>query len=354
MSAKIYNSPSSQPHNMYAVGSVSEQEQCRAVARLLTEAQIRCGFDARAGLSGTMYTRVAESNAWGADWHCPYHTNAFNNAVMGTRLMVYQLGGEAERMARCIMNRLAPITPGCSDNITAHPEIFEIKASDGLCVYIESVFHDTVEEAQWHIEHNRDIAEAICQGFCDYYGTEYIPPAPEFKDVAAGSYYAQAVQWAAANGITKGVDQEHFGPEQLCTRAQAVTFLHRTAGCPEPAMVYSPLDDVEHGSYYEDAVTWAFFRGIVEGMDEHHFCPDQPCTRGQIVTFLWRMAGSPEPAGQVQPFIDVEEDRFYTKAVKWAVQNGITTGVDEVHFCPGHGCTRAQIVTFLHRMSMAV
>ena len=351
---KIYISPSSQPHNMYAVGGVSEQEQCRDVAVLLRAALIRCGFDARAGLNGTMYTRVAESNAWGADVHSPYHTNAFNSSVMGTRLMVYKLGGEAEKLARCIMNRLAPITPGCSDNITAHPEIFEIKASDAMCVYIESVFHDTIEEARWHIEHNEEIAEAICQGYCDYYGNEYILPDPGFKDVPKDSYYAQAVAWAAQKGITLGVDTERFGPEQLCTRGQVVTFLHRMAGCPEPNLVYAPLDDVRQGSYYAEAVTWAYCAGIAKGVDENHFYPDEPCTRGQIVTFLWRYAGCPKPMNGKKPFFDVEEEKFYSEAVKWAKENAITTGVDAEHFCPNHGCTRAQIVTFLYRMSLAV
>lgn len=354
MRDKFFISPSSQPHNMYAVGGVSEQEQCRAVAKLLGEALKRCGFEVMVGLDGTMYTRVAESNRWEAVWHIPYHTNAFNNTVMGTRLMVYELGGEAERMARCIMNRLAPITPGCSDNITAHPEIYEIKASDGLCVYIESVFHDTIEEALWHIEHNVDVAEAICQGICDYYNCEYILPDPGFKDVKEGSFYEDAVRWAVTNGITKGIDAERFGPEQLCTRGQVVTFLHRMAGCPESVMNYSPLDDVKPGSYYEEAVNWAYFAGIVKGVDAYHFCPDEPCTRGQIVTFLWRYAGCPKPLNGKKPFFDVEEDKFYAEAVKWAKENAITTGVDAEHFCPNHGCTRAQIVTFLYRMSQAI
>ena len=354
MDIKIYNSPSSQPHNMYAVGSVSEQEQCRAVAKLLTEAQIRCGFQARAGLSGTMYTRVAESNAWGADWHTPYHTNAFNNAVMGTRIMVHHLGGEAEKMARCIMNRLAPITPGCSDNITAHPEIFEIKASDAPCVYIESVFHDTIEEARWHIEHNREIAEAICRGFCDYYEVPYIEPDPAFRDVGSASYYAEAVEWAYRNGIAKGIDKDLFGPEQLCSRAQAVTFLYRYYGCRKDLAKENPFEDVPDDAYYADAVKWAVACGIAQGMDETHFCPDEPCTRGQIVTFLWRSAMEPKAMDQRNPFIDVEEDKFYAQAVKWAKENAITSGVDEMHFCPNHGCTRAQIVTFLHRLSMAI
>lgn len=176
----------------------------------------------------------------------------------------------------------------------------------------------------------------------------------KFRDVSEDSYYAEAVQWAERNGITKGIGEDIFGPEQLCTRAQAVTFLHRMAGCPESVMNYSPLDDVKPGSYYEEAVNWAYFAGIVKGVDAYHFCPDEPCTRGQIVTFLWRYAGCPKPLNGKKPFIDVEEDKFYAEAVKWAKENAITTGVDREHFCPNHGCTRAQIVTFLYRMSLAI
>ena len=230
MAKKIYLSPSSQPDNMYAVGNVSEQEQCRKVSVLMEKALERCGFEVMNGLSGTMYTRVAESNEWGADVHSPYHTNAFNGDVMGTRLMVYALGGEAEKLARCILNRLAPITPGVSDNITAHPEIYEIKASDAMCVYIESVFHDSVEEAQWHIEHNEEIAEAICQGYCDYYGVKYIPAGankPNFDDVAPDKWYAQSIAYCVEHGIMQGDKDGKFRPNDPITRAEVAAVAER-------------------------------------------------------------------------------------------------------------------------------
>jgi N-acetylmuramoyl-L-alanine amidase len=230
MRDKFFISPSSQPHNMYAVGGVSEEEQCRAVAKLLGEALKRCGFEVMVGFDGTMYTRVAESNEWNAAWHIPYHTNAFNGAVKGTRLMVYELGGEAEKMARCILNRLAPITPGSSDSITAHPEIYEIKASNALCVYIESVFHDTVEEALWHIEHQKDIAEAICRGICDYEGVEYIPAGGTvrlFADVDTAAWYAQSVAYCVANGIMVGDPDGKFRPDDPITRAEVAAVAER-------------------------------------------------------------------------------------------------------------------------------
>jgi N-acetylmuramoyl-L-alanine amidase len=179
MSVKIYNSPSSQPANAYAVGNTNEQEQCRKIGVALDAALNRCGFDSKVGLSGTMYTRVAESNAFGAELHMPIHTNGFNGTVAGLRIMVYKLGGEAEQIAKAIMDELAPITPGKSDGISAQPQLYEIANSKGLCVYIEVGFHDNPEEARWIIEHTQDIAEAIARALCKHYDVKYIPDETE-------------------------------------------------------------------------------------------------------------------------------------------------------------------------------
>lgn len=179
MSKKIYVSPSSQTANVYAVGNTNEQEQCRKIGSALEKALDRCGFDSKAGLTGSMYTRVAESNAFGADLHTPIHTNAFDGKVAGLRIMVYKLGGEAEKIAQAVMDELAPITPGKSDGISAQPQLYEISDSKALCVYIEVGFHDNPEEARWIIGHTEDIAEAICRGLCKHYSVKYIPPKAE-------------------------------------------------------------------------------------------------------------------------------------------------------------------------------
>ena len=195
MAKKIYISPSSQPANTYAVGNTNEQEQCRKIAAALEKELDRCGFNAKAGLSGTMYTRVAESNAFGADLHTPIHTNAFDGKVAGLRIMVYKLGGEAEEIAKAIMAELATITPGKSDGISTYPKLYEIANSDAICVYIEVGFHDNPEEAKWIIDHTKDIAEAICKGLCNHYGVEYIPanaePQPEVKPAEKTIYRVQ-------------------------------------------------------------------------------------------------------------------------------------------------------------------
>lgn len=227
---RIYLSPSSQPDNAYAVGNTNEQEQCRKIAAALKDELDRCGFWCYAGMTGTMYTRAAESDKFGVDVHIPIHTNAFDGIVAGLRIMVNQLGGEAERIAKAVMNRLAPITPGESDGISAQPQLYEIKATDAPCVYIEVGFHDNPEEAQWIIDHTLDIAVAICQGLCDYYGVEYVSesePAPSFEDVAPGKWYAASIAYCAQHGIMQGDGNGKFRPEEPITRAEVAAVAER-------------------------------------------------------------------------------------------------------------------------------
>lgn len=169
-----------------------------------------------------------------------------------------------------------------------------------------------------------------------------------FTDVPKGSYYEEAVQWSVLNNITNGVSQTLFGPENTCTRAHAVTFLWRMAGCPSVDKTFMPFTDVPKGSYYYNAVLWAVARNITNGTDATTFSPDDSCTRGQIVTFLWRNKNSPV-SDVANPFIDVNSDAYYTKAVLWAVKENITNGTTANTFSPNDICTRGQIVTFLWR-----
>ena len=169
-----------------------------------------------------------------------------------------------------------------------------------------------------------------------------------FVDVFPGDYYYDAVLWAAKNGITGGVDAAHFAPNATCTRAQVVTFLWRAAGSPAPKNSMMPFTDVPAGSYYETAVLWAAENGITGGTSATTFSPDAVCSRGQIVTFLWRSQKSPA-SDSVNPFADVAADAYYNSAVLWAAENGITGGTSATTFSPNNDCTRAQIVTFLYR-----
>lgn len=168
-----------------------------------------------------------------------------------------------------------------------------------------------------------------------------------FEDVTVGAYYYDAVDWAVENKITSGTSATTFSPNQTCTRAQAVTFLWNSAGKPEPQGSASTFSDVNSGSYYEKAVKWAVENNITSGTGGGKFSPDSKCTRAQIVTFLWKSAGSQSAGGS--SFSDVSGNAYYNSAVSWAVENNITSGTGSGKFSPNSNCTRAQIVTFLYK-----
>ena len=172
-------------------------------------------------------------------------------------------------------------------------------------------------------------------------------PNMSFTDVAAGSYCYDAVQWAVANGITNGTDATHFSPNAGCTRGQVVTFLWRAAGEPTVSGNVGFVD-VAAGSYCYEAVKWAVANGITKGTDATHFSPNATCTRGQVVTFMYRAEGEPAVGGS-NGFVDVAAGSYCYNAVQWAVANGITKGTDATHFSPNATCTRGQVVTFLYR-----
>ena len=167
-----------------------------------------------------------------------------------------------------------------------------------------------------------------------------------FSDVSTNAYYYEAVKWAQEKGITGGIGNGLFGPNQPCTRAQIVTFLWRAAGSPEPKSM-SSFSDVSADSYYAKAVAWAVENGITTGTGDGKFSPDATCTRAQSVTFLFRAIG--KLVDSKAEFSDVLTDSYYANAVAWAVENGVTNGIGDGLFGPDNSCTRAQIVTFLYR-----
>lgn len=169
-----------------------------------------------------------------------------------------------------------------------------------------------------------------------------------FSDVPGGAYYNAAVRWAVKNGIASGTDAKHFSPDAACTRGQAVTFLWRAAGCPAPALAENPFADVKPTDYCYDAVLWAVQTGVAKGTSASTFSPDAACTRGQIVTFLYRAAGSPSGYAN-SGYTDVPETSYCAAPVAWAVALRVTSGTSAITFSPDALCTRAQIVTFLYR-----
>ena len=174
-----------------------------------------------------------------------------------------------------------------------------------------------------------------------------LPETGTFTDVDENDYFFDAVEWAAENGITGGVSAKRFGAALDCSRAQTMTFLWRAMGEPEPESTDSALTDVKNGSYYYDAVLWAMQEGVTTGMGKNLFSPDATVTRGQFVTFLYRLSGAKNDAAH--PFTDVPAGSYYEPAIAWAYSKGITTGTSKTTFNPDSPCTRAQIITFLYR-----
>lgn len=173
--------------------------------------------------------------------------------------------------------------------------------------------------------------------------------ANPFVDVSHDAYYFNSVLWAVDMGITNGTSVNAFSPDVSCTRAQMATFLWRAAGSPDPAGSVNPFADVPADTYYTKAVQWAYEQGITGGTSATTFSPDATCTRGQMATFLWRNADSPATEDGTSPFSDVAADAYYAKAVQWAYGQKITGGTSATTFSPDDPCTRAQMVTFLYR-----
>ena len=172
-----------------------------------------------------------------------------------------------------------------------------------------------------------------------------------FTDVPEGKYYYEPVLWAYYHDpqITGGISDTEFGPNKTCTREQIVTFLWKAMGAPEPETTVNPFEDVKSTKYYYKAVLWAVESGITGGVSDTKFGVGKPCTREQAMTFLWKACGSPEPVSTENPFVDVKSTKYFYKPVLWAVENGITGGADATHFGVGKPCTRGQIVTFLYK-----
>ncbi len=171
---------------------------------------------------------------------------------------------------------------------------------------------------------------------------------PIFRDTKSNSFYAEALDYCYTNDIVKGTSANRFSPDDKCDRGNIVTLLWRSRGCPESAAVCA-FRDVSSGAYYADAVRWAQEHGITSGTTANTFSPSRVCTREEIVTFLWRAAGSPEPENKTTPFTDLDENAYYYDAVLWAYEKGITSGYSRTKFAPKLVCTRAEAVTFLYR-----
>ena len=244
-----------------------------------------------------------------------------------------------------------------SDSFGACPQVETITFYGDAPAMDNSVFAGTTAAISYPAD-NATWDDAALGAFGDdvthepYEGTPPEIPEPRnnpFTDIKRGSYYYDAVLWAADQGIASGITNTTFVPGSQCTRAQAVTFLWRASGKPEPSSSSHPFTDANEKAYYYKAMLWAVENGITAGMTSTTFEPDRVCTRGQVVTFLWRAAGKPEPSSTSHPFTDINEKAYYYNAMLWAVEDGITAGMTPTTFEPERTCTRGQVVTFLYR-----
>ena len=249
-----------------------------------------------------------------------------------------------------------------ADKITGKPLKAEAKAcvADQLAALQQELYKDFVTTDQLAkaddaraltTENGKTMAEKahkLGAELVEYITKDEALQPSVFTDAKEGAYYVDAVNWAVDKKVTSGKTETTFAPNDSCTRAQAVTFLWRAAGSPEPTASEMTFTDVKADSYYDKAVLWAVENKITSGMSDTLFAPDATCSRSQIVTFLYRMQNSPESKAE-NPFTDVKADAYYANAVLWAVENGVTTGASATTFDPAGDCTRGQIVTFLYR-----
>lgn len=243
-------------------------------------------------------------------------------------------------------------------------DIIALAAADGVSAYFEDEYFVigyqgiglNVKEYQTLMQElskskYQDIENAMRArvGNIDDSGQASDPGNP-FRDVKKGAYYFDAVLWALNHDpqITDGVSATSFAPDKTCTRGQVVTFLWRANGCKEPSSTKNPFKDVKPSDYFYKAVLWAVEQGITDGTSATAFSPNAACTRAHVVTFLWRAENKPDATGK-SPFKDVASGAYYHQPVLWAVSNGITDGVSANTFAPDKPCTRGQIVTFLYR-----
>ncbi len=214
-------------------------------------------------------------------------------------------------------------------------------------------FNDTVASAVQAIDEAEDV-DAVEKALDDAIAAldELASDKWLFDDVQdEAKFYFDPVYWAyyADPQITNGKTPTTFGPDDACQRGHVVTFLWRAAGCPEPENAQTPFTDLKPGAFYEKAVAWAVEKDITKGTSDTTFSPEDTCTRGQIVTFLYRFKNSPAVEEADSPFTDLKPGAFYEDAVAWAVQNNVTKGMTDTTFVPDATCTRGQVVTFLYR-----
>ena len=243
-----------------------------------------------------------------------------------------------------------PSTVTCIDTIAfgACPNLTSIHFEGDAPEFGMSIFHSTAATAYYPAT-NPTWTANVRQNYDGNITWIGYNPEGSFYDVAMSSFYEAPVEWAVENGITTGATDETFNPNGQCLRAQVVTFLWRTAGSPEPTSNANPFVDVKPSDFYYNAVLWAVENGITTGTDATHFDPFGICNRAQVVTFLYRAQTDPQAGNSQGSFSDVSDNAWYSAPIEWAASNDITNGLGDGTFGIGNPCNRAQVVTFLYR-----
>lgn len=301
----------------------------------------------------SLANRVRTANNWKADAYISVHHNAGIGGGSGGGTVVYvskNCSSKSVQLQNAIYKHAIEDCglKGNRSDGTLASNFYVIKNTNSPAILIEVGFMDSKTDIKYILnpEWSKKMGVAIAKGVCDVYGGKI--PAP--KEEVYADWYKEPINWAIKNGITAEKDLKAFDPNRDCKRAEVITFIWRAEGCPEPKEAGNPFKDINASNYFYKAVLWAMENGITSGVDIAEFGPDEVCTRAQIVTFLWRLAGQPEPTVKTTSFEDVAADAYYYKAVLWANENNITAGVSKTEFAPDKPCTRGQVVTFLYRI----
>ena len=336
-----------------AVGRVVEKDAALVIA-LAAKAELE-RHGVRVGISRTkdeedgITEEVREANAFAPDIAIEIHANAGGGDGFEAYVQTNRFAGRSRSCAKSIEERVQDLgqnSRGIKTKQGSNGDYFAwLRNTNCPAVLLEGFFVDTADAAAFDTtDEQQALGRAYAHGVLDYLGIRVI--TIPFVDVHPSNYFYDAVKWALESGITAGVDKTHFAPNQICTRAQAVTMLWALHG--KPNRTGKAFVDVAPTDYFAKPVAWASAEGVTAGVDDTHFAPHDPCTRGQIITMLWRAAGSPVVKSG-DPFDDVQPGDYCAMAAQWARAKGITAGVGNNRFAPGRSCTRAELVTMLYK-----
>ena len=320
------------------------------VRRILEAHGIVVGISRTTDEEGSLNKEITMANAFGPDLALEIHANAGRGKGYEAWVQTNQYASESRRAGRCVEERVQELgqeSRGLKTRRGSGGEDYFgwLRRVKCPAVLLEGFFVDSDDALDFNTpEKLKRLARAYACGALDYLGVP-VKESP-FVDVRPDDYFFDAASWAVKRGITAGTAEGRFSPEWEITRVEAAQMIYAYYGKRELGQVQR-FDDVAESDWFYKAAHWCRELRITDGIGDNRFGPHEPCTRAQIMQMLWRGAGSPMVSVEL-PFVDVAESDWFYEAVKWAKASGITSGVDETHFAPDAPCTRAQMVMFLY------